>query len=110
MSLIYDEDWDSGREEYVSSRKCGKPLGPDAPHYPNSSERRELIKIMKKSGMSEAEVRDVKSNRQALAKARKAPTSRGSTDRWRLKAKRIARGIALNSGVPIWVAQRRVGL
>lgn len=109
MSLIYDQDWDSGREEYVSSRKCGKPLGPEAPHYPNSSERKELVKIMKKSGMTEDEVRSVKTNRQALAKARKAPTNRGDTDRHRLKLKRKARGIA-RTGVPILEAQQRVGL
>lgn len=70
---IYANDWDPERQQYVSSRKCGKPLGPDAPHYPNKSERRELTRLMQASGMTEDEVRVVKENRQRLASAAMDP-------------------------------------
>lgn len=91
----YDEhekgDWDHERQDYVSGRKYGKPLGPGAPHIPNGAERKELARIMQRSGLSEEEVRLNKVHRVALAKARKEPTSRGTTDRVKLMIKRKAR-------------------
>ena len=56
----FDEDgnkWDHERQQYVSSHKIGKPLGRGERHIPNSAERKELVRLMKKSGMSEEEVR-----------------------------------------------------
>lgn len=107
---IYDEDWDPERQQYVSSRKCGKPLGAGERHIPNNSERRELARLMQASGMSEDEVRAVKENRQLLAKARKEPTKPGVTDRRQLRIKRRARSIAKLEGIPIWEAQKKAGL
>ena len=46
--MIYDQDWDHDRQEYVSSRKYGRPLGPNAPHYPNKTEHKALVKLIKK--------------------------------------------------------------
>jgi hypothetical protein len=110
MSTIYEEDWDHERQQYVSSRKCGKPLGPDAPHYPNKSEHKALVKLMQASGMTEEEVRAVKENRVLLAKARKEPTKSGDTDRRKLRIKRYARSLAKSKGIPIWEAQKQAGL
>jgi hypothetical protein len=84
-------DWDHDRQHYVSGRKYGKPLGPDAPHIPNGAERKELARIMQRSGLSEEEVRLNKVHRIALAQARKEPTTRGTTDRKKLMIKRKAR-------------------
>jgi hypothetical protein len=98
------------REQYVSGRKCGKPLGPDAPHYPNKAERRELAKIMQESGLTEEEVRKNKDHRRRLAQAAKSPTQQGSTDRRQLRLKRHARVLAKNKGIPIWEAQKLAGL
>jgi hypothetical protein len=110
MGTIYEEDWDQDRQQYVSSRKCGKPLGPDAPHYPNKSEHKALVKLMQASGMSEDEVRAVKANRQLLANARKEPTKSGDTDRRQLRIKRYARQLAKSKNIPIWEAQKQAGL
>lgn len=107
---IYEEDWDYEREQYVSSRKCGLPLGPNAPHYPNKSERKVLAQMMQSSGMSEEEVRAVKENRQKLAKAAKEPMKKGDTDRYALRVKRHARSIAKSRNIPIWEAQKAAGL
>lgn len=110
MGTIYDEDWDHERQEYVSSRKCGKPLGPDAPHYPNKAERRELARIMQESGLTEDEVRANKDHRRRLAKAAKSPMQQGDTDRRQLRIKRHARTLAKAKGIPIWEAQKQAGL
>jgi hypothetical protein len=91
---------------HQSRRKAGRPMGPDAPHYPNKAERKLLVKLMQASGMTAAEVRAVKENRQALAKAAKEPMLSGDTNRFMLKVKRNARTIALARNVPIWEAQK----
>lgn len=39
MSVYEKAGWDFDREEFTSSRKIGKPLGKNAPHYPNKAER-----------------------------------------------------------------------
>jgi len=108
--MIYDEDWDHERQQYVSSRKSGRKLGPDAPHYPNKSEHKALVKLMQASGMTEEQVRAVKENRQLLAQARKEPTKAGNTDRRQLRIKRYARQLAKAKGIPIWEAQKQAGL
>lgn len=108
--MIYDEVWDHERQQYVSSRKSGRKLGPEAPHYPNKSEHKALVKLMQASGMTEEEVRAIKENRQLLAKARREPTKRGSTDRHELRLKRYARQLAKDKSIPIWEAQKKAGL
>lgn len=107
---IYDQDWDDERQEYVSSRKKGRPLGPNAPHYPNKSEAAMLRSLMREGKCSEEEVRASKGNRQKLAKAAMAPMQKGTTDRRALKLKRRAREIAKQHDIPIWRAQEYVGL
>jgi hypothetical protein len=92
-------DWDHERQDYVSGRKYGKPMGPNAPHIPNGAERKELARIMQRSGLTEEEVRLNKVHRIALAKARKEPTRSGTTDRVKLALKRKARK-ARNAEVP----------
>jgi hypothetical protein len=104
--MIYDEIWDDERQEYVSSRKIGKPLGPNAPHYPNKSERVLLTQMMQKSGMTEEQVRAIKSNRVKLAQARKAPTLGrpwlGPDSRANFELKRAKRKRAKSLGVQVW--------
>lgn len=107
---IYDQEWDDERQQYVSSRKSGRLLGPNAPHYPNSSERAMLRNLMRKGRCSEEEVRAQKGNRQKLAEAARDPQRPGTTDRRALKMKRHARSVAKREGTPIWEAQARIGL
>lgn len=109
-NTIYDQDWDEERQQYVSSRKSGLPLGPNHPHYPNKSEAAMLRKLMRAGKCSEDEVRAQKGNRQKLAEAAKDPMRLGNTDRRALKLKRRARNIAAREGIPIWEAQAKVGL
>lgn len=100
--------WDADYDQHVghqSKHKAGRPMGPDAPHYPNKSERKLLVHLMHASGMTEAEVRAVKENRQKLAKAAMEPCQRGDTNRFMLKVKRNARTIAKARNIPIWEAQ-----
>ena len=52
-----------------SARKRNKPLGPDAPHYPNKEESKELRRLMQLSGDSEEVVRSNPHNRRLLAEA-----------------------------------------
>ena len=62
-------------DDYVtcsSVRKIGKPMGPCAPHYPNKAERVLLTQMMQKSGKTEAEIREDKSNRIKLSAAQKS--------------------------------------
>lgn len=99
---IYDQDWDAERQLYVSSRKCNKPLGPGAPHYPNKSEAALLRKMMQAGKCSEEEVRAQKGNRQKLAAAAKAPQLKGGTDRRALDAKRRRRTQAKRLGLEVW--------
>ncbi len=105
--MIYDEIWDDERQEYVSSRKIGKPLGPNAPHYPNKSERVLLTQMMQKSGLTEEQVRAIKSNRVKLAQAQKAPEYgtrpwRGPNSRANFELKRRKRQEANRLGVQVW--------
>ena len=110
MATIYDQDWDHERQLWVSSRKSGRKLGPDAPHYPNKAERRELARIMQESGLTEEQVRANKDHRRRLAAAAKSPMKQGGTDRRELRQKRLARSIAKSKGIPIWEAQKEAGL
>lgn len=104
---IYDYGWarrdylDEERQVYASSRKTGKPLGPDAPHYPNKSERKRLTQLMQKSGQTEEEVRESLSNRRELAKARKS-ASFGKGDRRAYELKIARRNEAERLGVQVW--------
>ena len=98
---IYDQDWDEERQLYVTSRKCNKPLGPDAPHYPNKSEAAMLRRLMQEGQCSEEEVRSRKGNRQKLAQAAREPMRPGKTDRLALEAKR-RRSQAKRLGVEVW--------
>ncbi len=102
---IYEEDWDFERQQYVSSRKVGKPLGYGFPHYPNKAERALLIQLMKKSGKTEEQVREDKSNRRKLAQASKSMSSstmesRKSRRDYKLKIAR--RRQAARLGVEVW--------
>ena len=94
----------------MSGRKCGRPLCQDAPHYPNKSEYKALVKLTQASGMTEEEVRAIKENRQLLAAAAKEPMKSGDTNRYQLRLKRRARQIAQRKGIPIWEAQKEAGL
>jgi hypothetical protein len=96
--------YDSEQEEdepythHVSARKRGRPMGHDAPHYPNSSERALLVKLMRDGQCSEAEVRSRKENRQALAKAALEPMApSGKREEYKLKMRK--RHIAHELGV-----------
>lgn len=102
MPSIYEQDWDDERQLYVSGRKVGLPLGPNAPHHPNKAERAELKKLMREGQCGEDEVRASKGNRQKLAKAAKSPMARGSTDRRDLATKRARRAKAKSLGVQAW--------
>lgn len=95
--------WDSERQEYTSSRKAGKPLGPDAPHYPNKAERKLLTQMMQKSGQTEDEVRASKSNRQKLAAASKSMMqTKGYNRRYEYEIKIRRRNEAARLGVEVW--------
>lgn len=110
---IYEEDWNFDREQYVSSRKCGKPLGPGAPHYPNTAERVLLTQMMQRSGKTEEQVRADKGNRQKLAAAQK---SMGAPSTWqqkearrKLESKRQRRRAASRVGVEVWQLKEKNG-
>lgn len=90
-----------GEVRVSSSRKVGRALGPDAPHYPNKAERRELARICQKSGMTEEEVRERKEYRQALSAAQKTPM-KPSGHRQAIERKRALRTIAKSLGLPTW--------
>jgi hypothetical protein len=93
----------SGMLHFQSSRKVGKPMGPEAPHYPNSAERVLLTQMMQKSGKTEAEVRADKSNRQKLAEAAKSMhMGKGREHRYQILLKRAKRSIAAALGVPAY--------
>ena len=49
--------WTTSASNTCLSHKIGKPLGRGERHIPNSAERKELVRLMKKSGTSEEEVR-----------------------------------------------------
>ena len=100
--MIYDQDWDWERQQWVSSRKVGRPLGENAPHIPNKAERKALTRMMQKSGQTEEEVRESLSNRRALAAARKQPTMDGKVDRYALAVKRSKREMAKRLGCEVW--------
>lgn len=102
MPSIYEQDWDDERQLYVSGRKVGLPLGPNAPHHPNKAERAELKRLMREGQCGEDEVRASKGNRQKLAKAAKSPMALGSTDRRDLEKKRARRQAAKSLGVEAW--------
>lgn len=103
MSWYEDDDTNSEGyyESHQSARKAGKPMGPGAPHYPNSAERVLLTQMMQKSGQTEEQVRAEKSNRQKLAKAAKSmDQGKGRQHRYNILLKRAKRGIAAALGVP----------
>ena len=97
------DDYDLGRNEFVSSRKIGKPMGPDAPHYPNKAERVLLTQMMQKSGQTEKQVRADKSNRQKLAAAAKSMSrAKDRGHRREILLKRLKQSIAASLGVPAY--------
>lgn len=103
MSSIYEQesDWDFERQKYISSRKRGKPLGPCNPHYPNKAERKALVQIMQKSGLTEEEVRKNPVHRRTLAKARQSMSKPPfDSHRYEILIKRRKRAIAAALGVP----------
>jgi hypothetical protein len=108
----YDEgDWDDERQHYRSGRKYGKPMGHGAPHLPNKAERKELARIMQASGMTEEEVREDITHRRALAKASKSMSPPSDhAHRARLRMKQSAKRLAHIEGIPIWEAQKKVGM
>ena len=87
---------------HVSTRKAGKPMGPDAKHYPNKAERRALTKICKDAGISAEEALKIKANRKILATAQKA--IRRNPDRATLEKKRALRSIARGLRLPAYHA------
>lgn len=102
-----DDGWEFGRESYMSGRKYGKPMGPGAPHYPNTAERVLLTQMMQRSGQTEEQVRNDKSNRQKLAGARKSMCKPGPSltrkgSRQEFEAKRRLRQAAAWAGVEVW--------
>lgn len=101
MPSIYEQDWDDERQLYVSGRKVGLPLGPNAPHHPNKSEGKALRRLMAKSGDTEEEVRSSKRHRQELAKARKALTL-PNPDRRAYELKIARRQKAARLGIEVW--------
>lgn len=92
---------DSTSSGFVTNRKAGKPLGKDAPHYPNKKERKLLAQICQKSGLTEEEVRKNKDHRIALSTAQKGNIS-DRMKRYELDVKRMKRRIAARLGVPVW--------
>lgn len=105
--MSYEFDDDEFDLPSYSTRKFGKPLGPNAPHYPNKAERKLLTRMMQKSGQTEEEVRKSKSNRQKLAAAAKSMQGSSSTknSRQAFELKRRKRNIAFYLGVPVWDKQ-----
>lgn len=83
---------------YQSARKVGKPMGYGAPHIPNKAERKLLTRMMQKSGQTEEEVRESKSNRQKLAIAAKSMSKpkHGVS----IQLKRLRRRIMLATNLP----------
>ena len=108
----YDEgDFDDHRQNWNKGRKYSKPMGPGNPHIPNKAERKELARIMQASGMTEEEVREDLIHRRSLAKASKSMSpeaDHGSRARHALK--HAARALAHRENIPIWEAQKKVGL
>jgi hypothetical protein len=98
--VIYDLDWDEDRQNYVSSRKVRRPLGPNAPHIPNKQEARELRRLMAKSGNSAEEVKADKGNRRKLAAAQKSPMQGDWQKRREYLVKMVKRSIARQMGLP----------
>ena len=95
----YDDDYVS----CSSARKIGKPMGPCAPHYPNKAERVLLTQMMQKSGKTEAEIREDKSNRIKLSAAQKSMSQgKGKNRRFNLLLKRAKSNAAFYLGVPVW--------
>jgi hypothetical protein len=110
---IYEQGWDFEREQYVSSRKAGRPLGPSAPHYPNKDESACLRQIMARTGLSKEQVLAQKKFRQELAKAQRAgvkTTPQNRRKRHLLDLRRSAVNLAWAKNIPIWEAQAQVGL
>jgi hypothetical protein len=77
---IYDDHrfedswWDHERQMYQSSRKVGRPLGVNAPHYPNKNEAKALRRIMAQTGLTKDEVLAQKAHRRTLAQEAKKGT------------------------------------
>jgi hypothetical protein len=89
---------------HCSKRKVGKPMGPDAPHYPNKAERKELARICQASGLTEDEIRQNKDHRISLAKSQNSMHNRigNRSERFELLLKREKREIAKRLNVPVW--------
>jgi hypothetical protein len=78
-----------------------RPMGVNAPHYPNKFERKKLVQILQKSGgASEEEVRERKGNRQALAQARRSDYGNGS-NKSRLALRRVRNEVAQRLGLNV---------
>lgn len=105
---VYDRfeegDWDEERQQPRRGRKYTRPMGLNAPHYPNKAERRELARIMQKSGMTEDEVRQNVVHRRALAAAAKQPEQEGQINmpRVELFIRRQRRALAHHLKVPVF--------
>lgn len=99
----YVDDWDREREMHVTGRKVGKPLGSDNPHYPNKAERKLLTQMMQKSGQTEEQVRESKSNRRKLAAASNSMSkSQSGHSRREYEMKIDRRNRAARLGVQVW--------
>jgi hypothetical protein len=95
-------EWDEDDQEYVRVRERTYENIPDgAPHAPNKNEGKELRRIMARTGLTEAEVRDRYQYRKQLSKAQKVP-KKDVKARDKLHFKREARYQAQKLNLPVY--------
>lgn len=105
---IANNGWDEERQKMIGGRKVGKPLGPDAPHYPNKAERVLLTQMMQKSGQTEEQIRAIKSNRRKLAVAAQSMMkSQNPQARREYEVKMRRRKEAAWLGLEVWELQQK---
>lgn len=87
-----------------NGRKYSRPMGPDAPHYMNKAERKELARLCQQSGLTPDEVRKNPDLRRRLSAAQKSASQphKNPTDRYDLAVKRSRRWLAKYRGVEVW--------
>ena len=87
----------------LKGKKYSKPLGPNAPHYRNKEERKELARLAQKAGIPVEKLLKNKDIRVKLALAQRKPyASKGMEKTLDLFSKRIKRIAAKELNLPTW--------
>lgn len=87
----------------LKGKKYSKPLGPNAPHYRNKEERKELARLAQKAGIPVEKLLKNKDIRVKLALAQHKPyASKGMEKTLDLFSKRIKRIAAKELNLPTW--------